>query len=188
MNLIEYRGKVDKLLAKARLHRARFAECKRDLKAATTHHEATEEAREIIQNVASEIQEAAHKNIAAIVSRCLSAIFDEPYTFKIHFERKRGKTEARLAFERGTVEVDPMTASGGGVVDVAAFALRLACLVLSKPALTRLIVLDEPFKFLSVQYRDRVRELMEGLSRDLGVQFIMVTHLEDLETGLVLDL
>jgi len=183
-----HRKRVNKILADARLHRARFKQNKRDTKKAKAHHENAVTAAGIIQNVAAEIQQSAHESVAAIVSRCLDAIFDEPYAFQIHFERKRNRTEARLTFERDGVEADPLTASGGGVVDVAAFALRLASLCLSRPAKRRVIVLDEPFKFLSVQYRPRIRELLEGLAKDLNVQFIMVTHLEDLEMGRVLDL
>jgi len=86
------------------------------------------------------------------------------------------------------VEVDPLSASGGGVVDVAAFALRLSCLCLSKPKRRHLLVLDEPFKFVSEEYRHRIRGMMEKLSEEMGVQIIMVTHIKELETGKVIRL
>jgi len=47
--------------------------------------------------------------------------------------------------------------------------------------------MDEPFRFLSEGYRPNVRELLEGLSEDLGVQIIMITHIQDLEIGNVLE-
>jgi DNA repair exonuclease SbcCD ATPase subunit len=86
------------------------------------------------------------------------------------------------------MEVDPITASGGGIIDVASFALRLACLCLSKPPLRRVMVMDEPFKFVSEQYRARLVELLERLAKDMGVQFIMVTHIKELEIGKVIQL
>jgi ABC-type molybdenum transport system ATPase subunit/photorepair protein PhrA len=76
-----------------------------------------------------------------------------------------------------------MEEDSGGVVDVAAFVLRLSCLMLSKPAVRRIIVLDEPFKFVSIEYRDNVRMMLEKLSSDFDIQFIMVTHIEELVTG-----
>jgi len=79
-----------------------------------------ETAQEIVQTVAQSIQQQIHTRIADVVSRCLSAVFDEPYEFRIIFEQKRGKTEARLIFVRDEQEIDPMTAAGGGVIDVAA--------------------------------------------------------------------
>jgi hypothetical protein len=147
-------------------------------------------AQQILQVIAQRVQETAHKQIAAIVTRCLKAVFDDPYTFKIHFERKRGKTEARMVFVRKGMELDPKTGVGGGVLDVAAFALRLACLLLQRPARRRLLILDEPFKFVSErkEYRERVRQLLESLSEEMDVQLVLVTHDSILETGKVVEI
>ena len=146
-----------------------------------------EEAQQIIQAVAEMIQEQAHDRIAGVVSRCLAAVFDEPYEFKIIFERTRGRTEARLVFLRDGMAVDPITSSGGGVVDVAAFALRVSCLMLKRPAARRVLVLDEPFRFVSKDYRPRVAQMLTDLATELHIQFIMVTHIEELRVGTVID-
>jgi hypothetical protein len=134
-----------------------------------------EEAQQIIQLVSVAIQQEAHDKIASVVSRCLEAIFDEPYEFKINFERKRGKTEAVLTFVRGGMTLtDPLNEAGGGVIDVAAFALRLACLVLERPVRRRLLVLDEPFSGIrGAVYRQRMRGLVETLASEFDVQFIL---------------
>ena len=139
--------------------------------------------QELGQIVAQGIQQRAHSMIAKVVSQCLETIFDEPYAFQIIFERKRGKTEARLVFERDGMEIDPMTASGGGVIDVASFALRLAAIVLTKPHSRKIIIMDEPFRFLSEGYRDRVRQMLQDLTREYDFQFIMVTHIKELVCG-----
>jgi DNA repair exonuclease SbcCD ATPase subunit len=158
------------------------------LKEATEQLCRAQDAQEIIQLLAQAIQQQAHERISAIVSSCLSTVFDDPYEFKIAFERKRGKTEANLRFIRRGLDVDPITSSGGGMIDVAAFALRVACLVLHQPKLSRVVMLDEPFRFVSAQYRDNVRMMLEGLSKDMGIQIIMVTHIKELETGKVVEL
>lgn len=142
-----------------------------------------DEAQVIVQSVAATVQEQAHAKIASVVSRCLEAVFDEPYQFEIHFERKRGKTEARLVFVRNGCEFSPMDSSGGGVLDVAAFALRVACLMLSIPAKRKTIILDEPFKFVSIEYRERIREMIEMLSAEMQIQFIIVTHISEIVCG-----
>ena len=147
---------------------------------------AAEEGQELVQTVAQGIQQRIHKQIASVVSRCLAAVLDDPYTFHIEFERKRGRTEARLAFMRDGFDVDPMTASGGGVKDIAALALRLSCLMLSRPPVRPLLVLDEPFKFVSRGFRDRLCVLLETLSKEMGVQFLIVTNIEELEIGRVI--
>jgi len=148
-----------------------------------------DDANAIAQTVATIVQEKAHKKISSIVTKCLQTIFEEEaYEFSIIFEQKRGKTEAKLVFIRNGEEVDPMAGSGGGAVDIAAFALRISCLMVSRPPLRRAVILDEPFKFLSKTYRGRVASMLNLLSSELGIQFIMVTHIPELEVGNVIRL
>lgn len=149
----------------------------------------TEEAQRIVQAVSQEVQRQAHKQIASVVSRCLEAVFgDEAYQFEIRFEQKRGKTEAHLLFIRNGLEVDPVDAAGGGVVDIAAFALRLACLVLTRPQRRGLLVLDEAFRFVSREYIPAVGQILMTLAKEMKVQIIMVTHNEGLKVGKVIEL
>ena len=148
----------------------------------------TQDAQEILQLIAQAVQQKAHERISEVVSSCLSTVFDDPYEFKIQFERKRGRTEASLRFLRRGLDVDPLSASGGGMIDVAAFALRVACLMLHRPRLAKVVVIDEGFKFVSSQYRANVRSMLEGLAKDLGVQIVQVTHIEELEAGKVIEL
>lgn len=157
-------------------------------KQAVEHLKHVDEAQQIAQQIAQEVQNKSSERISAIVTRCLTAVFDEPYQFLIKFERKRGKTEARLVFKRQGLEVDPLTAAGGGVVDVAAFALRMSCVLLNQPKLRPLLVMDEPFKFVSADKRPAIRQLLEDLATELNVQIIMVTHVEELVTGKVIEI
>lgn len=124
------------------------------------------------------------------MTRCLAAVFDDPYEFRIVFEQKRGKTDARLTFVRNGEEVDPEDGCGGGVLDVAAFALRLGCLLTRRPRRRRVLILDEPFKHLSERknYRERVRDLLLTVSEELNVQFVMVTHDPIFSVGKVIEI
>lgn len=146
------------------------------------------QAQTVLSGVAQTVQAQAHKRISSVVSSCLAAIFEDPYEFHIGFEQKRGRTEARLRFVRDGHEVAPVDASGGGAVDVAAFALRAACVVLHRPRLQKSMFLDEPFKFVSKDYRPAVRSMLEQVCRDLQMQIVMVTHDEALQTGKVIQL
>lgn len=139
--------------------------------------------------LAQEVESNAHKRVATLVSRCLAEVFtDDAYELQVAFVEKRGKTEAELRFHRNGVEVDPLSASGGGVVDVAAFALRIVALALTTPPLRRTIVLDEPFRFVSREYRSTVRDLVQTLAEELDIQFIIVTHDPKLMIGNVIEL
>lgn len=141
------------------------------------------------QIVASSIQQVAHKQIARIVEKCLSTIFDEPYKFEIVFERKRGKTEAKPVFIRDGQVIDkPLKGSGGGAIDIAAMALRLASIILTKPKQRKILILDEPFKFVSQRYRKNIAQMLKELSEGYGIQIIMVTHVEELKIGTIYQL
>lgn len=150
---------------------------------------AVDQALTIAEAVARTVQQVAHKRITAVVSRALAAVFDDPYEFDIKFERKRGKTEAALKFIRRGHELTPVGGAGGGPIDVAAFALRMASLVLSRPPARRLLLLDEPFKAVhSIEYRERVRGMLEELAKDMGVQIVMSTGIEEFKTGKVVEI
>ena len=145
------------------------------------------QAQQLVQQVAEQVQQQAHQQVASVVTRCLQAVgFD--YEFRIKFVRKRGKTEAELLFVRDDVEIDPTDAAGGGAIDVASFALRLSCLMLSKPQRRRLLVLDEPFKFTSKDFRPAVRELLLTLAKEMKIQFILVSHQPELMCGKVIEI
>lgn len=178
--LSQYRTALDLKLAESTIL---VRKCEDAAQAHTTARQTlldTEAARVVIQEVSEALQQEAHAAIANVVSLCLSAIFDNPYRFSVRFDKKRGKTEAVLLFERdGLVLDDPLYQAGGGATDVAGFALRLACLVLRRPPLRRLLVLDEPFKNIrGREYKKRVRALLERLAEDFGVQFIICADIE----------
>ena len=138
-----------------------------------------EEAILIAQEVAKETQEELKYHISELVSLALSSIFDDPYTFEVLFETKRNKTEARIVFYKDGEEMDPKNESGGGPIDVAAFALRVALMSMQKD-IANTIILDEPLRFLSVDLQPRAGAFIKEIAEKLGIQFIIVTHNEAL--------
>lgn len=182
------RCKLDRLLAdhrSAKLNVQREKQALREAEAAANH---ALEAQRLVQAVAEKVQSEAHAQIATVVTHCLRSVFrDSSYAFEIDFHRARGKTEARFRLVRGGVVIeDPLNEAGGGVIDVAAFALRVACLTLAVPRRRKLLVIDEPFRFVSKEYRSAVRELVEALARETGIQFLIVTHSSEYEIGKVI--
>jgi DNA repair exonuclease SbcCD ATPase subunit len=143
------------------------------------HH--LEKAQAFLQKVAQDTQEQLKIHVEDIVQLALDAIFPDKYTFEIQFTIAYGKTTAELVFiskQSGHI-VDPMIASGGGVVDICSFALRLACWTLSR-GVDKVIILDEPFRFLSKNLQERAGTLLKELSTKLGIQIILTTHLDAL--------
>jgi DNA repair exonuclease SbcCD ATPase subunit len=139
-----------------------------------------EQAKEIIRTVGQKTQEQIQFHIEDIVSMALDAVFDNPYKFAVEFIQRRNKTECDLYFVRDGNKVDPLTASGVGAVDVAAFALRIASWSMSSPHSRNTIILDEPFRFLSKNYQEQASLMLKEISQKLGIQMIIISHEEAL--------
>ncbi len=178
----------DELLFKARAANAAVTKETEALAEAREEEATIIEAKDVLQTVGQEVQQQAHAKIAGVVTHCLQAVFGRQFRFEIRFERKAGRTQAALVLLKKDVEVDPMFGSGGGVVDVAAFALRVACLCMTKPPLRKLLVVDEPFRNIHGEAnRLRAKELIESTASELGVQIVMCTGLEWLRCGKIVE-
>ncbi len=190
MDLTNQRKIVDELKTKHQAFRQEYKKTKEELNIKKEELEKIIEAKELVLDTVQAIQIHIHEQISKVVTMGLQTVFENPYTFKINFEQKRGRTEGILMFERDGEELDPMDESGGGVVDVAAFTLRVACLLLSRPGLRRVLVLDEPFKNVSERagYLKRIPELIHLIEKEFKIQIIMVTHIEELEIGKVIEI
>lgn len=147
-------------------------------------------AHKIIIETAMLVEKQAHEQISSLVTKCLHAIFlEDAYQFQIKFIQRRGRTEAELTLIRDDLLLnDVVDSTGGGVLDVAGFALRLSCLLLMQPPLRKILVLDEPFKFVSKEYLPTVQSLLHLLHQETGIQVIMVTHVSQLKSGKVISL
>ena len=136
---------------------------------------ASEEARTIIQFVAQQTQEKLQYKISELGSLALAAVFPRPYNLLVEFIPRRGKTECDVLFEREGEKFNPMDDSGGGAVDVAAFALRPSILTMIKPNKRPLLILDEPFSGLKGQdANEQILKISKEISKRLKIQIIMV--------------
>lgn len=125
-----------------------------------------------VQKIANELQ----ANITAFFSTCvqsaLDIVFPGAYKFCMEFTSRRNQAELDMWLDRNGEKVSALDAAGGGVVDVISFALRTCCLLLSKKR--PVLLLDEPFKFIRGEARERLGELLNLLSVQSHVQIIMV--------------
>ena len=135
-----------------------------------------EQAREIIREVGLQTQQQLQYHIGDIASLALESVFPDPYELVVEFVQRRNKTECDLYFSRNEQRISPLDASGGGAVDVAAFALRIASWSMQTPRSRNIIILDEPFGFVSDDLQEKASQMIKELSERLGLQFLIVTH------------
>lgn len=97
---------------------------------------------------------------------------------RLEASTKRGAQaiEVRLvhATTGGTVDAPILEAFGGGPASVISFLLRL--LVVRRTKLAPVLLLDEPFAFVSAEYVDGVAKLLRELAEKLGLTIVLVTH------------
>ena len=135
-----------------------------------------EQAREIIREVGMKTQQQLQYHISDITSLALEAVFPNPYKLEMEFIQRRNKTECDIFFSRDGKQIDPLSASGGGAVDIASFALRIASWSLQKPNKRNTIILDEPMKYVSEEYVDKASLMIKEVGKKLGIQFVIITH------------
>lgn len=136
-----------------------------------------EKALQIVKHVGLKTQKQLEYHLAEQVSLAMDAVFDDPYRLKVDFLEKRGKTEVELLFTRRGMEFPPIGSAGGGAIDVASVALRVAYWSMRRDKKARpLLLLDEPFSQLKGEDANRrALSIIQELSHKLKLQIIMVS-------------
>lgn len=134
-----------------------------------------EKAKEVIRQVGLKTQKQLSYNISEITSLALNTVLDSPYDLELEFVERRNKTECDIYFVRDGVKIEPF-AGGGGAIDIAAFALRIASWSMQFPRSRNTLILDEPFKHLKGEETNkRMLEMVQEISKKLNIQIIMVS-------------
>jgi len=175
-SLKQYQIELERRRGKLNLLKESYKETLQNIQAKEKSLIYHEKAKEIIREVGRKTQEQLQYHISDITSLALEGIFPDPYKLEVEFVQRRNKTECDIYFSRNGERVDPMSASGGGAVDVASFALRIASWSLQKPHTRPVIILDEPMRFLSEDLQEQASTVLKEISEKLGIQFIIVTH------------
>jgi DNA repair exonuclease SbcCD ATPase subunit len=164
--LVGQKNQIEKDLQK---YKDSYTDSKRELRK-------YEQAKEIVKKVSIQTQQQLQYHIGDITSLALESVFEDPYKLEINFEERRNKTECDIFFVREGEKIDPLLASGGGAVDIAAFALRIASWSLQIDKSRNIIILDEPMKNISEEYKEKVSQMIKDVSKKLNIQFIIITH------------
>lgn len=136
-----------------------------------------EQALVIVREVGLKTQQQFQYHINDITSLALEAVFkDQAPKLQVEFVERRNKLECDLWLVEEDKKMDPLAAKGGGIVDIAAFALRIASWSMIRPRLRPTLILDEPLRWLSKEYQVPASRMLKELSDRLGVQFLIITH------------
>lgn len=133
----------------------------------------------LVNNVSITLQDSICSKLTAVVQTAIDAVFPGN-RFVMEFVTRRNQSEVDmfLTDEKGAKQ-SILDGSGGGLKDIVSYALRIAIWSLDKTA-SPVILLDEPFKFLSAAHREQGAHMLKALADDLGLQFIVVSHVPEI--------
>lgn len=146
--------------------------------------EDSQKAAEIIHSVAKSTQEELEFHLSDIVTMAMKGVFETGPSLSVSFVSRRGQIEVDMGFEEDGHIGDPLNDDGGGLVDVAAVALRFSCWTLRQNRTRPVIILDEPLKWLKgSDLPAKGARIIKEISEKLGLQIIMVSHDPELIEG-----
>jgi len=135
--------------------------------------------REVYQQAAIFTQEYLEEHISSIVTHAIKSVFyEKDITFKVKFDKKRNSSECNLYILDEGEEYDILEDKGFGVADIASFALRVAYILLD--SVDNVLIMDEPMRNLDKDRMVYASKMISELSRRLNIQFILVTHSDEL--------
>ena len=180
VNLQEMKNIIEQKKGRLALLEEQLAKCQGEKEASSTMLDRTQKARALVQFVAQETQKKIEYQISGLATMALASVFPDPYEVQLRFVERRNATEADIVFIKDGNETDDiLNAGGGGVADVASFALRVALWSIKKTRPT--FLLDEPDKFLhNPEYQEKASAMMKEICRRLGVQIIMVSDQQNI--------
>ena len=146
--------------------------------------EDSQKAAEIIHAVAKSTQEELEFHLSDIVTMAMRGVFENGPSLSVSFVSRRNQIEVDMGFEEDGHIGDPLNDDGGGLVDVAAVALRFSCWTLNRKRTRPVIILDEPLKWLKgsdLPYKGA--RIIKEISAKLGLQIIMISHDPELIEG-----
>lgn len=176
MNFQELKDKVERMKGQKEAVESQIQTLEDSLDMIALNLDGLQKAREFFQYQADVVQKEIVETVSNLISMAMADIFPDPYSCTIQTGIKRNATEANILFQKDDMLLDPRDSVGGGPIDVASFAGRVAFVHLSGDR--KVIIGDEPFKFVSRDLLARCPEMLKTLTT-LGFQFILISHLPE---------
>jgi hypothetical protein len=181
------RNQVTRLRTKEEIYRKSYSDLSVELETAKEEAKERDAAYKLLSLAVKTKREETRAKIEKLVTSGLRAVFNKE-ELEFYFDDKLAGPTGKVglipmirSLHKGEiVEATIVDGHGGGVADVASFLLRVVMLVIVSPALSRVLILDESFKHVSNDYLNGVAHLIKRLNQKLGIQFILVTHKDEL--------
>lgn len=139
------------------------------------HLQLLEELKEYLRVVRNKVVTDVITSVQGFVSNFLQVMGSE-YEFDVELDVEKGTCKL-LIKQEGEIR-DPKYELGGGVLDLVSTGLRFGLWAVGGK--TPILALDEPFRFLSRDYKPLMGEILLTFAKHLNLTIIIVTHDPDL--------
>lgn len=120
------------------------------------------------------------KYIEEIVSSGLSEVFGVDHQFVLEpvygVDGSLKGLKPRLKEAGGEFD-DPLTSFGAGAQSIASICFKISILLLSTGT-AKVLIMDEPLANVNTSLQDRFKAFIENISKETGLQIIMITHMD----------
>lgn len=176
MGIAELESKISELSYEIKANKISLDKARVDLQDAQRQAKIIEQAGEVLKRIGEQKKKATIEMFERVVTAALKEVFGFDYRFVIEVSaEKKVLTKFKLLQNNG-LELDIMTSCGGGVVDVVAFVLKALMLASIRPKREPIMFLDESFAHVSSEYVPKIAILLQSLSKQLNMKFLLVTH------------
>ena len=137
------------------------------------------ELKDFLMTVSANYRDQLCNLFTSLVTEALTSIFEKDIKFNIKLYSYRYEPAIDVSVIENDLEVDPQKSCGGGLNDIISFVVKIIFIYLKKSS--KIIILDEPLKFLSRDYIEQSSNFIHEISKRMDIQIILVSHKTDLE-------
>lgn len=136
--------------------------------------------QKILLNVSEISQKAVIELLQKLSTSGLQTVFGKDYSLVIDVVQMKDRNEIQCFVQSGDQKHTIEDNHGGSLVSLVSFIFRIVMICLSQHNLRKTVIMDEPFKEIDKMKLEDVGEIIQDLQNMLGMQFIIVTHEEQL--------
>lgn len=175
----DYRSLVNYKKEELRIKRGQLESKRKDIQGVEEKLASLKKIAGIFKKSAVSSQEYLSEYLTALVTDSIKVVFpDRNLIFKVEFSTARD-TQCNVSLEEDGKKLSLFDSEGYGVLDIISIVLRAAYIVLDKSE--KIMILDEPFRNLSVDRHEAASKMLYDLSHRLKMQIIINTHLIGIE-------
>ena len=175
----DYRSLVNYKKEELRIKREQLESQRKDIQGVEEKLASLKKIAGIFKKSAVSSQEYLSEYLTALVTDSIKVVFpDRNLIFRVEFSTARD-TQCNVSLEEDGKKLSLFDSEGYGVLDIISIVLRAAYIVLDKSE--KIMILDEPFRNLSVDRHEAASKMLYHLSHRLKMQIIINTHLIGIE-------